>query len=107
MPEFLREASQPGICVLHFGFKLAAFFCYMFMNFAIKNLIMTYIVVLILVIVDFWVVKNVTGRYPLLRVIDCRKLVGLRWESFIKEDGTEEWIYFSDDRCNTALTNNL
>jgi len=32
---------------------------------------------------DFWYTKNVAGRL----------LVGLRWWTKFKEDGTEEWIY--------------
>lgn len=34
---------------------------------------------------DFWTVKNVSGRL----------LVGLRWWSYVKEDGSNEWIYES------------
>ena len=83
---------------MHFGFKLAALTCYLIMNFVVRNLVLTYIFVLILVIMDFWVVKNVTGPYVQILVssYSYRRLVGLRWESFIKEDGTEEWIYHCD-----------
>ena len=87
MPQFLREASHPGICVLHFGFKLAAMISYLLLNIFVGNLILVYIVVLVLVIVDFWVVKNITGRL----------LVGLRWWNVIKEDGSDEWIFESMD----------
>lgn len=34
---------------------------------------------------DFWTVKNVSGRL----------LVGLRWWSYVKDDGSNEWIYES------------
>lgn len=34
---------------------------------------------------DFWTVKNITGRL----------LVGLRWWSYVKEDGGNEWIFES------------
>lgn len=34
---------------------------------------------------DFWTVKNVSGRL----------LVGLRWWSHVKDDGTTEWTYES------------
>jgi len=71
--------------MLHFGFKLLAMISYFLLNLFVNNIVLVYIVVLILVIVDFWVVKNITGR----------KLVGLRWWNLIKEDGTEEWIYES------------
>ncbi len=43
--------------------------------------------VVILTALDFWVVKNVTGRL----------LVGLRWTSIYKEDGTEEWSFQSHE----------
>lgn len=62
MPKFLQDASHPGVCIAHIGFKLAAMVSYMLLNFFVGNLVLTYIVVLILAVVDFWVVKNVTGR---------------------------------------------
>lgn len=75
------------MCVLHFGIKLLSMIAYFLLNLFVNNMVLVYIVVLILVIVDFWVVKNITGR----------KLVGLRWWNMIKEDGTDEWIYESQD----------
>jgi len=41
----------------------------------------------ILLAFDFWTMKNVAGRL----------LVGLRWWTQFKDDGTEEWIYESKD----------
>merc|ERR1711990_716079 len=46
---------------------------------------MMYIMVISLNAVDFWTVKNVTGRI----------LVGLRWWSKIGPDGKEEWVFAS------------
>ena len=46
---------------------------------------LAFVVIVLLLSFDFWVVKNVSGRL----------LVGLRWWSHIKEDGTEEWIFES------------
>ena len=73
--------------MLHFGFKLITMISYLLLNLFVGNLILVYIVVLLLCIVDFWVVKNITGR----------RLVGLRWWSMINEDGTEEWVFESVD----------
>jgi hypothetical protein len=39
----------------------------------------------VLLACDFWTVKNVSGRL----------LVGLRWWSYTREDGTEEWVFES------------
>ena len=47
--------------------------------------VIIFIVVLLLSALDFWAVKNITGR----------KLVGLRWWSGFKDDGTEEWYFES------------
>ena len=44
-----------------------------------------FITCIILLACDFWTVKNVTGRL----------LVGLRWWSYVREDGSEEWIFES------------
>ena len=57
------------------------------MNAVIDEEIATFIIVAILAAVDFWTVKNITGRY----------LVNLRWWSEIDEDGEEVWRYESDD----------
>ena len=48
---------------------------------------------------DFWTVKNVTGRI----------LVGLRWWNQVKEDGTSEWIFESGSRVGqiSSLDKNL
>jgi hypothetical protein len=39
--------------------------------------------ILFLVIIDFWVVKNVTGR----------KLVGLRWWSEVNDKLEDDWYF--------------
>ena len=57
------------------------------MNWLLGSEILAFIVIITFAAMDFWVVKNITGR----------KLVGLRWWNMIKEDGTEEWIYESQD----------
>lgn len=44
-----------------------------------------FILVIVLLAMDFWTVKNVTGRL----------LVGLRWWNQIKPDGSNEWIFES------------
>jgi hypothetical protein len=60
--------------------------------------VLVYIIVLSLVIIDFWVTKNITGRYEHYSLFKFRILVGLRWWNNIKEDGTEEWIFESSDQ---------
>lgn len=53
-----------------------------------------FIVVVILDCLDFWTVKNITGRL----------LVGLRWWNEFSENGEEKWVYEShegDHKPNT------
>jgi len=49
--------------------------------------IIVFLATAIFAALDFWVVKNITGRL----------LVNLRWWSEIDEEGEEHWIYESDD----------
>lgn len=70
------------------------------LNLLIDNEVLTFLLVVITTALDFWVVKNITGR----------KLVGLRWWSEIKEeDNTEVWIYetmaanFIPNDCNVGV----
>mmetsp|Transcript_17336 Transcript_17336/g.16544 ORF Transcript_17336/g.16544 Transcript_17336/m.16544 type:complete len:154 (-) Transcript_17336:28-489(-) len=56
----------------------------------VDDLVFTYITVLLLSVLDFWVVKNITGRL----------LVGLRWWNEIKDDGSEQWVFESLDEKN-------
>ncbi len=57
------------------------------MNLFLGNEILAFICIIIFAAIDFWVVKNVTGRL----------LVNLRWWSEIDEDGNENWVYESDE----------
>lgn len=49
------------------------------------NFIFIFVLCIIFVAFDFWVVKNISGRL----------LVGLRWWSYVKDDGSNEWIFES------------
>jgi hypothetical protein len=55
--------------------------------FVVSSIISDSLTVIIIIIIcnalDFWTVKNVTGRL----------LVGLKWENKRLPDGTEKWIY--------------
>ena len=61
-PKFLENASHPGVCMFHFGFKAAAFIVYIFFGLLSDEDIFCYIIVLTLCAFDFWTVKNVSGR---------------------------------------------
>jgi hypothetical protein len=46
---------------------------------------LSYIMVLMLTSIDFWVIKNIVGR----------KLVKMRWWFIIDDGGNERWFYES------------
>ena len=62
VPRFLQGAAHPGYCMLHIGFKLAALICYLILGILIDDKTFCFLVVIILSALDFWVVKNITGR---------------------------------------------
>ena len=84
-PEFLKKANHPCVCVWHFAVKIGAVVCYLLGGFFSDRYVAQFLSVVLLCAVDFWIVKNVTGRI----------LVGLRWWNEMKEDGTDEWIFES------------
>lgn len=50
--------------------------------------ITSFVVIVLLLSADFWVVKNITGRI----------LVGLRWWNFVDDEGNSQWIYESKSK---------
>lgn len=59
----------------------------MFLNLFVGNDIVSCVFVILFAAMDFWTVKNITGRI----------LVNLRWWSEIDEDGVENWVFESSD----------
>jgi len=47
--------------------------------------LLSFVMIILFTAFDFWVVKNITGRL----------LVGLKWYSECKEDGSEVWLFES------------
>jgi hypothetical protein len=70
----------------------------MFMNWLLGSEILAFVIIIVFAAIDFWTVKNVTGRL----------LVGLRWWSEIDESGKEQWIFEScDDNKLIGKTDSL
>lgn len=66
---------------------------YFIIGYALPD-VLTFIIVVTFGAVDFWIVKNVTGRL----------LVGLRWWNDFDHEGKEIWKYESYDREYTPNT---
>lgn len=80
----LKRAGHPTACIATFIFKVIAIVWYLLIGNFISD-IMTFIFVIVFSALDFWTVKNVTGRL----------LVGLRWWSENNAEGKEEWKFES------------
>jgi hypothetical protein len=66
-------------------FKSLALFIYLFGSWFTTNFIFNFVLCIICLAFDFWTVKNVSGRL----------LVGLRWWSYVRDDGSNEWVFES------------
>ncbi|KAI9360810.1 hypothetical protein DFJ73DRAFT_957114 [Zopfochytrium polystomum] len=82
-----QQSKHPTVLFFHLFFRVAALLVYLFGWIFTSSFILTFVVIVLLLSFDFWTVKNVTGRL----------LVGLRWWSEIKEDGSEVWIFESKE----------
>ncbi len=88
---FLSHANHPGIVFFTLFFKSLAIVVFLFFGiFGVPDSLL-FIFVVILNSLDFWFVKNVSGRI----------LVGLRWWNEVKEDGSEEWKYESSQEVKS------
>lgn len=82
---FISRSRHPTVALFHLLFKTLALLVYIFSGLFTSNFIFVCVVCILLLAFDFWTVKNVTGRL----------LVGLRWWNYVKEDGSNEWVFES------------
>jgi len=75
--------KHPMAALFHVLFKSMALLFYLFGGIFGQDFIATFVSVILLISMDFWVVKNVTGRL----------LVGLRWSNYIDDEGNSHWIF--------------
>lgn len=82
----LAESSHPTALIFHLLFRTGAIASYMFLWIIVGDaFILNFVLTVLLLAADFWTVKNVSGRL----------LVGLRWWTEPKADGTTAWIFES------------
>lgn len=82
---YLKELLLLGKIKLLINCNKHLYYSYFFLPVVFSKIIV-YIVVLILIALDFWICKNIIGR----------KLVKLRWWYIINDDqfgGSEKWIF--------------
>jgi len=66
----------------------------MFGNLFGQDFIGMFVTLVFLISIDFWIVKNITGRL----------LVGLRWWNYVDDEGKSHWIF--ENRTNTQQNQN-
>ena len=77
---------HPFALFFHLLFRVSAIVVYVVTKFVYNDEYMeVFIVIILLLAMDFWVVKNVTGRL----------VVGLRWWNKVEEDGSSTWLFES------------
>lgn len=81
----LGKSKHPSAVFFHLLFKAIALLFYVFGSWFTSNFIFVFVICIILLAFDFWTVKNISGRL----------LVGLRWWSYVRDDGNNEWIFES------------
>lgn len=76
---------HPVAVFFHVFFRAAALVAYLLCGFFSSSFITNFVVIILLLCMDFWTVKNITGRL----------LVGLRWWNYVDENGESKWIFES------------
>ncbi|KAH3861868.1 Golgi apparatus membrane protein TVP23 homolog B-like [Dreissena polymorpha] len=88
-----RVLKHPVAVGFHLAFRIGALLAYFLCGWFSDSFITNFVIVVILLSMDFWTVKNISGRL----------LVGLRWWNFVDEDGKSKWMFESrKDRKGTV-----
>ncbi|KAJ8318462.1 hypothetical protein KUTeg_003553 [Tegillarca granosa] len=80
-----KKLKHPAAVFFHVAFRASAILAYLFCNWFSSSFISSFILIVIFLSMDFWTVKNITGRL----------LVGLRWWNYVDDDGKSHWVYES------------
>ncbi|XP_050720113.1 uncharacterized Golgi apparatus membrane protein-like protein CG5021 isoform X1 [Eriocheir sinensis] len=75
--------KHPIVTTFHLLFRTAALLVYEFCGIFSSSFIGPFILIIILLSLDFWTVKNITGRL----------MVGLRWWNYIDDEGQSHWVF--------------
>lgn len=79
--------------MFHLGFRIAAIVVYMLCGWFSNSFIASFVTVVLLLSMDFWTVKNITGRL----------MVGLRWWNYVDDNGKSHWVFESKKVCSTLV----
>ncbi|GAA5850431.1 hypothetical protein JCM5353_002719 [Sporobolomyces roseus] len=80
-----KQSAHPVALLFLFTFRCAAIATYLLCGFFSSSYVFSTVLVVVLLSLDFWTVRNVSGRV----------LVGLRFWNQVDEDGTSFWVFES------------
>ncbi|GKU87073.1 hypothetical protein SLEP1_g1524 [Rubroshorea leprosula] len=87
--------ANPRTCFFHVLFKASALAFYILSALFFDSFVIIFVITVVLAALDFWVVKNVSGRI----------LVGLRWWNEIDDQGESVWKFECLDHESLARLN--
>lgn len=74
---------HPVVTFFHLAFRVSALVVYILCGWFSNSFITSFVTVVLLLSMDFWTVKNITGRL----------MVGLRWWNYVDDSGKSHWVY--------------
>ncbi|XP_050422507.1 uncharacterized Golgi apparatus membrane protein-like protein CG5021 isoform X2 [Adelges cooleyi] len=79
------KLTHPYVSFFHLFFRVSAVILYFFGGIFSQSFITLFVLIMLLLSMDFWTVKNITGRI----------MVGLRWWNYVDDDGVSHWVFES------------
>jgi hypothetical protein len=73
------------VVFFHLFFRTGALVSYLFCTLFSDSFVLNFVIIVLLLALDFWTVKNVSGRL----------LVGLRWWNHVDANGSSKWVFES------------
>lgn len=89
-----RILKHPVAVFFHLFFRIGALVAYLLCGWFSDSFITNFVVIVILLSMDFWTVKNISGRL----------LVGLRWWNYVDEEGNSKWMFESRKNRKGTVT---
>ncbi|BGP36410.1 Golgi apparatus membrane protein tvp23 [Rhodotorula kratochvilovae] len=80
-----KQSAHPVALFFLYAFRCAAIATYLLCGFFSSSYVFSTVLVVVLLSLDFWTVRNVSGRV----------LVGLRFWNQVDDDGTSFWVFES------------
>ncbi|KAJ8596550.1 Golgi apparatus membrane protein TVP23 [Rhizopogon salebrosus TDB-379] len=88
----LRQSAHPAALFCLYFFRISAIAVYILCGLLTDNYVLSTVVVVVLLAMDFWNCRNVSGR----------TLVGLRFWNQVDDDGESYWVFESRDPSRPA-----